>query len=285
MAGAAVSPVPAKLPWMFGSATAGFRYARRSQNCPPMLPDFSPAAWAALTVGAVFTGMAKTGLPGLGILVVVLIAHIVGDVRQSAAMQLPLLCLADLFGVWWFRRHAQVGRLWELAPWVLVGLVIGAATLLLHTTWLKPMLGVIVLAMIALTMLRRWRGDPQPGPRWSAGMGALTGFSTTVANAAGPVMNLYLLARRLPKSEFLATGAWFFLVINLAKIPVYAAQPVLGGDPMFTSQGLLADLILAPMVVVGALIGRQVSNALPQAWFDGSVLALSAIGAASLLWW
>ena len=62
---------------------------------------------------------------------------------------------------------------------------------------------------------------PPAADRWwqAAGYGASAGFATTVANAAGPVMNLYLLARRLPKHEFVATGAWFFFAVNLSSSP------------------------------------------------------------------
>ena len=88
---------------------------------------------------------------------------------------------------------------------------------------------------------------PVPPDRWwqSAGYGASAGFATTVANAAGPVMNLYLLARRLPKHEFVATGAWFFFVVNLVKLPIYA------GHGLIDRRSLLFDLALAPSVVGG----------------------------------
>ena len=58
-------------------------------------------------------------------------------------------------------------------------------------------------------------------------------------------MNLYLLARRLPKHDFVATGAWFFFVVNLLKLPIYAFHGLID------RRSLLFDLALAPSVVVG----------------------------------
>ena len=105
----------------------------------------------------------------------------------------------------------------------------------------------------------------------------VAGFATTLANAAGPVMNLYLLARRLPKQQFIATGAWFFLVINLSKLPIYA------GHGLIHTRSLLFDLVLVPPVLLGAAIGRRVAARLPQHTFELLVLALSAAAAALLM--
>jgi uncharacterized membrane protein YfcA len=118
-----------------------------------------------------------------------------------------------------------------------------------------------------------------PPDRWwqAAGYGASAGFATTVANAAGPVMNLYLLARRLPKDQFVATGAWFFFVVNLVKLPIYA------GHGLIDRRSLLFDLALAPSVVAGALLGRVLLRRMPQAAFDRLVMALTVCAAALLL--
>ena len=157
----------------------------------------------------------------------------VGDARHSAAWLLPLLCLADLFAIAAYRRHAHARRLFGLLPWVLGGIALGAITLAAPERTLRLLVAAIVIVMIALRWLRgragrrRRRGgvDRQAPPRdrwWqAAGYGVSAGFATTVANAAGPVMNLYLLARRLPKHDFVATGAWFFFVVNLVKLPIY----------------------------------------------------------------
>jgi uncharacterized protein len=248
-------------------------------------PDLAPWQWALGAVCAVFVGLAKTGVPGFGIFVVPLMVLTVGDARQSAGWLLPLLSVADVIAVVRFRRQAAARRLFSLIPWVLVGMAGGAFALGGPEAWLRRLVGVIVLVMIALRLFRnpnKVAPTPEPAvtsPRESgaAAYGVAAGFATTVANAAGPIMNMYLLAKRLPKDEFIATGAWFFLVINLAKLPLYSARGLV------SARSLLFDLALVPAVFIGAGVGRAISARLPQKMFERVVLSLTAAAALLLL--
>lgn len=252
-----------------------------------LLAQFDAGRFALAALAGLLTGVAKTGLPGFGILAVPLMVLAVGDARHSAGWLLPLLCLADLFAIAAYRRHAQARRLFGLLPWVLAGIAAGALALAAPERQLRLLVAGVVIFMIGLRWLRGRRaaatsGDaaaPVPPDRWwqAAGYGASAGFATTVANAAGPVMNLYLLARRLPKDEFVATGAWFFFVVNLVKLPIYA------GHGLIDRRSLLFDLALAPSVVAGALLGRALLRRMPQAAFDRLVMALTVCAAALLL--
>jgi uncharacterized membrane protein YfcA len=107
--------------------------------------------------------------------------------------------------------------------------------------------------------------------------GTLAGFTTMVANAGGPVMSMYLLAARFPVQQFLGTAAWFFLAVNLAKTPFSVALGLIGPD------SLVLDLLLAPAVVVGALVGRRIARRIDQAVFDRLVLTLTVVSAGYLL--
>jgi uncharacterized protein len=246
-----------------------------------LLDGFHAGGFALAALAAVLIGVAKTGVPGFGILAVPIMVLAVGDARHAAGWLLPLLCVADLAAIAVYRRHAQGRRLIGLAPWVLAGMGVGALTLAAPERSLRLLVAAIVIVMIGLRWLRgRGAAAPDAGApaqpaqpandRWwqAAGYGASAGFATTVANAAGPVMNLYLLARRLPKHEFMATGAWFFFAVNLAKLPIYAGHALIDA--------------LVPAVLVGALVGRVVLARIPQVAFDKLVMALT-VGAAVLL--
>jgi hypothetical protein len=242
-------------------------------------PELAGWQWGLGAACAFFVGMAKTGVPGLGIFVVPLLALVVGDARASAGWLLPLLCAADVFAVGYYRRHASTGRLARLVPWVIVGVGVGAAALALDERILRRVVGGIVLVMVAVHVWRKKTAAAPPSPGFwpSLAYGTAAGFATTVANAAGPVMNAYLLSQRLGKEEFIGTGAWFFLVVNLLKVPILAAHGLIGGA------SLAFDAALLPAVVAGALSGRAIFTRLPQRAFEVAVILLPCAAALPLL--
>lgn len=224
-----------------------------------------------IAIGAaigIMVGVSKTGVPGLGTVVVPLMVVAVGDARQAAAWLLPMLSVADLFAVWYWRRHAEARALFSLAPWVAIGMAGGAAALALDERVLRVAVGTIVMAMLAAHL---WRArKPESHPAHSAPYGITAGFATTVANAAGPAMSLFLLSRRLPKEAFVATGAWFFFVVNLTKAPIYVAHG------LFSTRSLVFDALMIPAVLAGALAGRRLVQCMPQRLFETLVTALTA---------
>ncbi len=241
------------------------------------MPGLEPWQWVVGALCAFLLGVAKTGMPGVGILAIPAMVLMVGDARKSAAWTLPILCVADLFAVYYWRKHAAATRLFSLAPWVLGGVTAGALVLNLHESTLRPMVGVIVLFMLAAHLRRQLRPDTWGASGHGPTYGIAAGFSTTVANAAGPVMNLYLLSQRLPKEEFIATGAWFFFFVNLSKIPIY------WWHGLFSARSLAFNAMITPAVIAGALTGRWLFKHIPQKLFDTLVIVLTALAAVLLL--
>ncbi len=215
-------------------------------------------------------GIAKTGAPGVGTLVSPLMVMAVGDARLATAWALPVLMTADVFAVLYWRRHAQTRQLFSMIPWVLVGVVGGAFALRLPEIAIRRIIGGIVVTMMLIYLSRRLRPstDVHGSPSF---YGVATGFSSTVANAAGPVMNLYLLSRKLPKEIFVATGAWFFFVLNIVKSPVYAYLH------LYSQQSFIFDALMVPAVLVGARTGRWLIYHMPQRVFEFLVIAMTAV--------
>lgn len=240
--------------------------------------------WAALALAAVITGLSKAAIPGGATLAVVLFAAVL-PARTSTAAMLLLFIVGDVFALIAYRRHAHWPTLLRLAPAVIAGLLVGFAFLALaDDSIVRRAVGVILLLMIAITLWRRWlqnRSDaaapPTGGILLSSSYGALGGFTTMVANAGGPVMAMYFLATRTPVQVFLGTSAWFFAIINLVKVPFLA------GLGLITPHVLLTDLVLAPLVVAGALVGLRIARRIPQALFDRMVIVLTVAGALYLL--
>ncbi|MBC7807688.1 MAG: sulfite exporter TauE/SafE family protein [Akkermansiaceae bacterium] len=107
--------------------------------------------------------------------------------------------------------------------------------------------------------------------------GIVTGIATMVANAAGPVMILYLLPRKLPKVEFIATTAWFFFALNLFKVPFSV------GAGMMDAASPMTAALLLPAAVIGGLTGKWLLPRIEQNTFELSALILTALASVRLL--
>lgn len=234
------------------------------------MPELALWQWLLGASCAFFTGVAKSGLPGLGMVAVPLMILAVGDARASVGWLLPILITGDFCALYFWRGHANAKLLLKLLPSVLLGLVAGAFTLGLSERYIRPLIAAIVLAMLGVYLIRRFRPSWLPtlhaGPYGFAG-----GYSTTVANAAGPVMNLYLLSMNLPKEQFMGNIVWFFLVINLSKVPVYVFHG------LFTHSSLAFDAAMIPVVALGAIGGRWLFSRISQSVFEMIVLAMVVV--------
>jgi len=219
---------------------------------------------------AFMIGVAKTGAPGVGTLVAPLMVMTVGDARLATAWSLPILSTADVFAVLYWRRSADSRQLFSLIPWVVAGMVGGALALSLSELAIRRMVGIIIVGMLAVYLWRRWSPSGAAGGN-PAFYGICTGFATTVANAAGPVMNLYLLSKKLPKERFVATGAWFFFAVNLMQAPIYAWYH------LYSRTSLLFDLLMVPAVLAGAFAGQWLVRHMPQRVFEVLVIGLTAV--------
>jgi uncharacterized membrane protein YfcA len=238
--------------------------------------------WTLLALGAFFTGLSKTGIAGLGVLSVALFANAL-PARASTGALLPLLLCADVFGLAFFRKHASWPHLWKLFPWVILGVVTGYLALgRISSAQVQRLIGGILFAMVALHYWRKYQSDKLaahlPHTLWFAAVtGTLAGFTTMVANAAGPVMVLYLLAIGLPKLAFIGTGAWFFMLVNAFKVPFSVK---LG---LITPDSLLMDAALVIPMVPGALLGPVILRRLNQTAFEWMVLVLTVLASIRLI--
>lgn len=244
-----------------------------------MFSETSHLVFACLA--ALCTGLAKTGIPGLGILIVVLMAlAFPGETKQSVGTLLPLLVVGDIMAIAWYRRHAEWRKLLTLIPAVVAGIV--AARFFL--AWIdedhfSPVLGGLVLGMIGLELARRRFGFEKLPHHWAFvnGTGLLAGFSTTIGNVAGPIMSVYFLSKGWVKEAFMGTAAWFFFTVNVSKLPI------LWQIDLISKESLMLDLKLAPLVIAGGLMGFWLLPRISAGVFTWMVLILSALSALKLM--
>lgn len=247
--------------------------------------------WALLAVAAAFVGLSKAALPGSNTVSIAIFATVL-PAKESTGALLVLLLVGDVFALLAYRRHADWPTLRALVPTVVGGVLLGVLFLALaDDDGVRRVIGLILLLVIAVTLARRWReartpdGTPPAGTapghptgRWlTRGYGTLGGFTTMVANAGGPVMSMYFIASRFPIKRVLGTSAWFFAIVNLAKVPFSI------GLGLITGPSLLLDLVLIPVVLIGALGGRWLAGRIPQRVFERLVVLLTIGGALNLL--
>ena len=239
-----------------------------------------PTDWLAVLAAAVLTGLAKTAVPGLASIAVALCALVL-PAKESTGVMLVLLLVGDVLAVWAHRRDADRALLARLVPSVVLGVLAGAAFLRWSTQdQTRRGIGVVLLALVALTVFQRRRGRrgraPVPVPVRTA-YGALAGFTTMAANAGGPVTSMYFLACRFSVAAFLGTTAWFFFAVNLVKLPFTVSMGLI------RPEHLALDLVLAPVVVLAALAGRRLAARLPLRVFEPLVIATTVIAAVPLV--
>ncbi len=243
-----------------------------------------PLLWVFAVLGAFMVGVSKAGITGLSILSIALFTHVFPSSKQASGLVLPLLIFGDMVAVFSYRKHTQWHYLWRLFPWTALGVVIGYLTLgRISDHAARTLIGWIILSLAVLSFWRRYvtiaNDDLDLKVHWSVGaiIGVTSGFITLVANAAGPLMAIYLVAMRLPKMEYVGTAAVFFMLLNLFKVPFMVD---LG---LITPQSFGFNLALAPAVLVGAFAGRWLLVHINQKLFEQLVLLLSAIGGVLLI--
>lgn len=242
---------------------------------------FEPWQWVLLAFAGLFFGFSKTGIPGISILAIAILTNLM-PAKVATGVVLPLLIFADVFAFFVYRRNLDWRRVGRLLPWAVAGVALGWLALgRIDNAQTARLVGVILVAMLGLQLWRRKKATDQAAahaPAWFGPvMGLFAGFTTMVANAAGPVMTMYLLAMRLPKLEFLGTGAAFFLLINWIKVP-FAVN--LG---LINPSSLMLNVWLLPSVAVGALLGRPLVERINQRMFENLALGFAAVAAVKLL--
>lgn len=247
----------------------------------------------ALLVGclaAFLVGVSKTGLPGAAMIATPLIATVTTG-RMIAGTVVPILLLADVFAIAWYRQYADWRLLRSLTGSLAVGFAAGALYFIVvgeNDRVVTISMGVIVLLVVAAQAVRFRRQDTgerrAPSATATAVFGTAGGFTTFVANAAGPILNSFLVSAGVNKQSFIGTSAWFYFGVNVAKIPLYLALGEFSdGGPFITGETLTFFAAVAPFVVVGVYTGRRLFVRLPQRTFLWIVLAFAAVGGLNLL--
>ena len=214
-------------------------------------------------VVALLIGMSKAGLSGFGLAMVPLMALIFGA-KESTGVILPMLIVADIMAVIYYHRSAVWKYIIRILPWAAAGVVIALITgKMVNNNQFRIVMMTVVWIMLILMILndiRNKKGSEIPeSPLVASLLGLAGGFATMIGNSAGPVFTLYFLAMRLPKKEFIGTGAWLYLIINTGKLPLQALV-----WKNISLNYLVLDVISIPFIALGIFIGIHIVKLFPE---------------------
>ena len=224
-------------------------------------------------IAALCIGLTKAGFNGCGLIAVLLMAEIM-PAKESTGAVLPMLIAADLMAIGVYRKHVAWKEFWRLLPTTFLGLLAGWILMKMIPDHLfGHFLGWMILVMMAVVLWQRLDRRILSGvmhhPVLAMVSGFIAGVTTMMANAGGPAMTFYLLAKNFDKMAFVGTCAWFFFLTNLTKVPL---SWNLG---LISMSSLTLNLVLLPAVVAGLVLGRFLLGKIPQASFDWLLLVMS----------
>jgi uncharacterized membrane protein YfcA len=240
------------------------------------MTEITLIGWLSAGVAAGIVGFSKSGLKGIGVIIVTIMALVFGS-RATTGILLPLLIVGDVLAVIYYRRHVQIGLLFKLLPWMMLGVVIGAVIGKdLPEQIFKQGMAVIILFSVGMMYLwDKKKNKTIPSNWWFAGiMGLLAGITTMIGNLAGAFANVFFLAMRLPKNQFIGTTAWLFFIVNLFKMPFH-----IWSWETITTETLMIDVKLALCTIVGFFLGVRVIAMIQNDFYRKMILILTAIGA------
>lgn len=244
-------------------------------------PLTDPLVYATAIPAILMAGMSKGGLGGgAGALSIPLMALALSPL-DAAAILLPLLCLMDLQGLWAYRRDWDRRLMKVLLPAGCLGVVIGG---LAAGRLSVAMIEIIIGGIAVVFTLNYWFGRAPPaaaaaphtlkGWFWST----VGGFTSYLAHAGGPPLQVYLLPLRLDKTVFVATTVVYFAVINFAKIAPYVATGQLNLGNIATS------VVLMPFAPMGMWLGLKLHKRISPVLFYRVIYTLTFVAGLKLLW-
>ena len=253
---------------------------REGHTLPRMEIELTTGAWIWAAVAALAVGISKTGFGGIGLVAVSIMVELFG--KPSVGILLPMLIFADMAVYPVFRKHGSWGPVWKLLPPTVLGCTAGYFVL----DWMpgesaRSVVGGIIVAMVGIQLFRNVGRERFDHLARSRGAGLAAGFAagsaTMVANAAGPIFQLYLLSRRFEKLELIGVGARFFLLVNVLK------APFLGGMSFINGESLLFNLKLVPVILLGIYLGRHLVHAVSQSLFEWLVILFALVAGGRLV--
>lgn len=243
--------------------------------------EISTLQWIWVIAASILVGFGKTGISGFNMLVIPILASVFGG-KISTGIMLSMLIVGDFFAVWYYHQHANWNNIKKLLPWSFAGLIMGATIgSFINDAQFKILISISVLVCLAILIYTEKKGGniEVPDKSWFYILtGIAAGFTSMIGNAAGPIFSIYLLAMGFKKNNFMGTRAWFFLIINLTKMPFQ----IFLWHNISIKTAILA-CVMIPAITIGAFFGIMVIKRINEKPFRYIIIAMTAIAAVKLL--
>ena len=236
--------------------------------------------WIAICFAVFLLGLSKSGIKGIGIIIVIILAFVFGE-KASTGILLPMLIAADIFAVVYYNRHTQWVYIKKLLPWMVVGVLVGVwiGNDVSEVVFQRIMALIIIGSVLIMVYTENKKSLVLPKHiAFSSTAGFLAGFTTMIGNLAGPISNIYFLATRLPKNEFIGTAAWLFFIINVFKLPFHFFV-----WHTVTTETLILNTTLIPVVILGFFIGASIVKLISNLNYRRFILIVTALGGILML--
>jgi len=244
------------------------------------LPEPSLINYIIAAICAFLLGISKSGIKGIASLIVTGLALVYGA-KNSTGIMMPLLLVGDVFAITYYKRHVQKEYIIKLLPWMVLGVLLGViGGSYISESIFKNGMALIILFSVGLMYYWENKKDKTVPSHWSfaSSMGLLAGFTTMIGNLAGAFSNIYFLAMRIPKNNFIGTAAWLFFFINSFKVPFH-----IWSWKTINSESILISLKLIPFVIMGLIAGVFLVKKIEDEIYRKLILLFTAIGGVAIL--
>lgn len=234
-----------------------------------------------IAAAVLITGISKGGFSGAFGIMAVPIISLQTSPTMAAAIMLPILCIMDIFAVQKFWQKWNKEQLIKCIPAAIIGVIIGGLTAKWFSAeWLRILVGLIALGFSINAWPKSNKVKPiKPlnsltGKFWCC----LAGFTSFIAHAGGPPINVHLLRVNLDKTQYVATAAVIFTAINYVKVIPYS---MLG---LLNTNNILLSLCFVPVAYLGVQLGAWLHYRLSNENFFKCMYGFLFLTGLKLIW-
>ncbi len=240
--------------------------------------NISPVAWLLTFASAFLVGLSKSGLKGIGMVTIPVLVYIYGA-QASVGILLPILIFGDIMALIQYHKSGRLKEILKLFPFAAIGIIGAVLTgnYINDNQFRDAIAGILLLSLLIMLIneIKGKKNNLSDSIFFRGFFGIGGGFATMIGNAAGPMFNLYILSMRLPKNSFIGTGAWFFLILNLFKVPFHIFS-----WHTITIETFHLDVLMIPAIFAGAIAGKYIVKFIPEKayrYFIYTVIFLSSV--------